>query len=115
MAGVDKGIQNGGSMSEELQVGARLYSVVCSTEVVVVKAGGTPVDLRCGGLPLVETPTAEKVPLVEERGEPTLLGKRYVDDGTGIELLAVKPGDGALSVEGRPMVLKGAKPLPASD
>jgi len=99
----------------ELKVGARLHGAACSTEVVVVKAAGAPVDLRCGGEPLSESPVDAKVPLAEQDGEPTLLGKRYVDEETGIELLAVKAGDGALSVDGRLLVVKGAKPLPASD
>ncbi len=99
----------------ELQVGARLYSAACSTQVVVVKAADGQIDLRCGGVPLAEEPVEESVEIIDAEGEPTLLGKRYVDEDTGIELLAVKPGDGALSVGGRPLVLKGAKPLPASD
>ena len=44
-----------------------------------------------------------------------LLGKRYVDDESDIEVLCTKAGDGALAVDGRPLVLKTAKPLPSSD
>ena len=43
------------------------------------------------------------------------MGKRYVDDEIGIELLCTRSGSGALTVDGRVLTLKGAKPLPASD
>jgi hypothetical protein len=48
-------------------------------------------------------------------GGGTLLGKRYVDDPTGLELLCTKPGAGELAVDGRPLTIKGPKALPASD
>ena len=48
-------------------------------------------------------------------GDGPLLGKRYVDDEAGLELLCTRPGQGALTADGRPLVVKGAKPLPASD
>ena len=48
-------------------------------------------------------------------GEGTLLGKRYVDDDAGLELLCTKAGPGTLHCDGRPLGLKGAKPLPSSD
>jgi hypothetical protein len=43
------------------------------------------------------------------------LGKRYADDEFGVELLCTKAGQGTLAVNGRPLPLKAAKPLPASD
>jgi hypothetical protein len=45
----------------------------------------------------------------------TQIGKRYVDDARGIELLCTKAGAGTLAVEGVALPVKGAKPLPASD
>ena len=102
-------------MSQTLQVGARLHSTACSTEVVVVKAPDGAVDLRCGGAPLVEEATDATAELDAQFSEGTALGKRYTDEESGIELLAVKAGDGSLSIDGRALVLKGAKPLPASD
>ena len=42
-----------------------------------------------------------------------VLGKRY--EGEGIELLCSAAGDGTLTSDGRPLALKTAKPLPASD
>ena len=47
--------------------------------------------------------------------EGTQLGKRYADDALGLELLCTKAGEGSLSVDGAPLGLKDAKPLPSSD
>jgi hypothetical protein len=44
-----------------------------------------------------------------------LLGKRYVHQASGLELLCVKPGAASLSVDGELLPLKSAKQLPASD
>ena len=48
-------------------------------------------------------------------GEGTLVGKRYADEDSGLEVLCAKPGPGALAVDGREVPVKGAKPLPSSD
>jgi len=48
-------------------------------------------------------------------GEGPALGKRYADDERGLELLCSRAGTGALTVDGEPLLLKGAKPLPSSD
>jgi hypothetical protein len=45
----------------------------------------------------------------------SLLGKRYVDETSEIEVLCTKPGDGTLAVDDRALELKSAKPLPSSD
>lgn len=45
----------------------------------------------------------------------TLLGKRYGDPATGLELLCTKPGGGSLSIGPLPLGLKDPKPLPSSD
>ena len=47
--------------------------------------------------------------------EPTVLGKRYTDEPSGLEVLCTKGGDGSLTFDGAPMPVKGAKPLPSSD
>ena len=44
-----------------------------------------------------------------------MLGKRYADDEAGIELLCTQAGQGALFLNGEPLRLKEAKPLPSSD
>jgi hypothetical protein len=45
----------------------------------------------------------------------TQMGKRFADPESGIEVLATKGGEGALSLDGQPLALKDAKPLPSSD
>lgn len=45
----------------------------------------------------------------------TQLGKRYADEGVGIEVLCTKPGTGTLTVNGDRLPMKEAKPLPSSD
>jgi hypothetical protein len=93
-----------------------LRSAVCDTQVVVVRAPGEPVDLRCGGaamVPLDDDGTPGTLDPTEAEG--TLLGKRYADEDLGLELLCTKPGQGSLTCEGTRLPLKGAKPLPSSD
>ncbi len=59
------------------------------------------------------TPGAKQAPPAP--GATTLIGKRYVDATETVELLCTSSGTGALSCDGTEMVLKSAKPLPASD
>ena len=68
----------------ELKAGTRLRSATDTTEVVVVKAPGEPVDLRCGGHPFVAI-DAEVTPEGIEAGFDggTQLGKRYADEELG--------------------------------
>ena len=58
---------------------------------------------------------AEERPLDAAHGGGTLLGKRYNDDASGIELLCTKAGEGSLSLGSTPITVKDAKPLPSSD
>jgi hypothetical protein len=104
-------------MALELKPGTKLRSVVCSTEVIVVRAPADAVDLRCGGRPLA-TGSVPGVPAFEpEHGfdQGTLLGKRYTDHDKSFELLCTKAGSGSLSLGDVVLQLSGAKPLPASD
>jgi hypothetical protein len=100
----------------ELKAGTRLRSAVDACEVVVVKAPGEPVDLRCGGHPFAAL-DAEVAPQSIEPGfdKGTQLGKRYADDDLGLELLCTKAGQGSISVGETILEVKGAKALPASD
>lgn len=43
------------------------------------------------------------------------LGKRYKDEETGIEVLCIKPGDGALAIDDRALELMQPKVLPSAD
>jgi len=100
----------------ELTPGTRLRSQVCSAEVIVVKAPAGAVDLCCGGAPLVPVDGAvEAGPIDDAHRGGTLLGKRYADEATGLEILCTKAGEGSLSVGSTPLPVKEAKPLPSSD
>lgn len=99
-----------------LRPGQRLRSTVSDAEIVVIKAPDGDVDVACGGVAMVDggdqvTPGAAAS---GDDGE-LLLGKRYSDDHSGLEALCSKPGAGTLTVDGRPVDLKSAKPLPSSD
>jgi uncharacterized OB-fold protein len=100
----------------ELKVGGRVRSAVDTTQVIVVKAGASDIDLQCGGEPVVEV-NAEVTPRPADSfdGEGTLMGKRYTDEETGLELLCTKPGPGTLSVGTRALLRADAKALPSSD
>ncbi|MCC7077170.1 MAG: hypothetical protein IT198_08600 [Acidimicrobiia bacterium] len=101
----------------EIKVGARLRSAVCSTEVMVVAAPDRPVELTCGGVPMIDmdgTPPAG-VELSGEAAAGSLMGKRYTNDAADIEVLCTKPGDGSLGLDGEILEVKEAKTLPSSD
>jgi hypothetical protein len=101
----------------QLKAGARLKSAADETQVIVVRAPADEVDVTCGGHPLMPMDAAGDggAPVAAGHEGPTLLGKRYADEGVGIELLCTKGGAGALFVNGSPLPLKEAKPLPSSD
>lgn len=95
-------------------VGERLGSTACSTEVIVVRPPNNDVDLTCGGLPMAPIP-AETTREVGEDGPGTLVGKRYADPDSGIELLCTKAGAGQLRIGEIVLSVKQAKNLPSSD
>ena len=101
----------------ELKPGLRLESATCDTQVVVVRAPkeATDVDVRCGGHPMRDLGTGGDRLALTGEGDATLLGKRYADEELGVEVLCTKAGSGTLAVDGRPLAIKTAKPLPASD
>jgi hypothetical protein len=100
----------------EIAAGKRLRSQACGTEVIVVRAPDQPVELTCGGSPMTAEPAAAGTPAAPlAAGEGAQLGKRYVDEPTGLELLCTKPGSAVPAADGRELTLKTAKPLPASD
>jgi hypothetical protein len=102
----------------KLRTGQTLVSQVDDTTVVVVRAAAGDVEVSCGGTAMVDA----KAGAGAAKGSPdpalldgTLIGKRYADDDLGVELLVTKPGQGTLAVNGTPLPVKGARPLPASD
>jgi len=100
----------------ELKAGDRLKSVVCETQVIVVRAPQGDVLVACGGAAMVpltaDAPGGELDPTL---ADGTQLGKRYAEEDAGLELLCTKAGKGTLTFNGGPLGLKQAKPLPASD
>jgi hypothetical protein len=101
----------------QLKPGMRLKSQVCETQVVVVRAAPSPVDVRCGGVEMVEASAVPNDGLTVQAGfdAGTLLGKRYANDELGVELLCSKPGAGSLAIGDTVLEIKGAKALPSSD
>lgn len=100
----------------ELKAGARLRSAVSDAELIVIRAADGDVEITCGGVAVRDgNDDSPKTAILSGQEGSILLGKRYVDDGDILELLCTKPGDGALAVDGRPLQLKTAKPLPSSD
>lgn len=101
----------------EIKSGARYRSQVCETELIVVRPLPGELDLTCGGHPLTDL-KAEPAPGLSLKGDAATgnaLGKRYTDASGKLELLVTKAGQGTLSLAGEPLMLKEAKPLPASD
>jgi len=102
----------------KLKPGMRLRSQVDGTEVIVVRSPADDLGVGCGGQPMIDVATEPEPGLgaVGEPAEGTQLGKRYtLATDAAIELLVTKPGQYGLSVDGAPLGLKEAKPLPASD
>ncbi|GAB2972424.1 hypothetical protein LWP59_16370 [Amycolatopsis acidiphila] len=100
------------------RVGQLLASTVDGTTVIVVKAPDGDFTVTCGGAAMVDPKAKDAAPA----GEPdpaqmdgSQLGKRYADDELGLEVLVTKAGQGTIAVNGTPLPLKDAKPLPASD
>ena len=101
----------------KLKPGDRLRGSADSTEVIVVRPADDDVDLRCGGHPMLElgAPPDRHPTIDPEFVGGTQLGKRYVHEASGLEVLCTKAGDGSLSVGSDVLELKGSKPLPSSD
>ena len=113
-------IQKKGSerpMGITVKPGTRLFSAVCTTEMIAVKAPAGEVDVTIGGVPPVSSAGErdEGGSVVDGFGGGALMGKRYVDQSDSIELLCTKAGDGVPAIDGALLSLKEAKPLPASD
>jgi hypothetical protein len=105
------------SIEMEIKPGSRWRSAVCTAEMVVVRPPGSAGELQCGGvavLPQAEA-GAPSGDVHSDHAGGVLIGKRYIDGQSGIEVLGAKAGKGSLAFDGRPLLLKEAKPLPASD
>lgn len=99
-----------------LKPGSRWKSVACSTEIVIVRPPSAEGVLLCGGAEMVPLGTeAAALPLDPSASGGVAIGKRYIDEPSGLEVLGTKAGAGSLFFDGRPLQMKEAKPLPASD
>ena len=101
----------------KLKTGSRLKSAVCDTQVMVIAAPEADLDVTCGGAPLIELDAEPPAgaSLAEDAAAGSQIGKRYVNEAGDLELLCTKAGKGSLALDGTPLGLKGAKPLPSSD
>jgi len=95
--------------------GLTLRSSASSAEVVVVRAASADVEIRCADEVMTADAVAAEGAAAGDPETAILVGKRYADEQTGLELLCTKPGSGPLSCNGRVLSIKGTKPLPASD
>jgi hypothetical protein len=103
-------------MAVKFRAGQQLVSAVDSTAVIVIKAPAAECSVTCGGVAMA---TAGE-PVTHVDPDPALmggtqLGKRYVDDADTLQLLCTKAGGGTLALDGSPLQIQAAKPLPASD
>lgn len=100
-----------------LPAGTKLASAVCTAQGIVIRPPEADGEITCGGVAMAaagEAAVAAEA-LAEPQDGQALPGKRYVDQTTGLEVLCTKAGKGAFAYDGRPLTLKEAKPLPASD
>ena len=97
--------------------GSRWRSAVCESEVVVVRAPASPVNLSIGGMRVVAAGADRPAGagLDESLADGSLLGKRYADEVSGLEVLCTRSGAGTITVDGRPATVLAPRQLPASD
>lgn len=101
----------------ELKPGMRVHAADSTAELVVVKAPGGDVDLRCGDaamLPGVGTGTAAAGGADGEE-EQVVVGKRYANADASLLLLATKGGKGHLVADGVALEIQDPRALPSSD
>jgi hypothetical protein len=100
----------------DLVSGSRWKSTVCDTEVIVVRPADAARTLGCGGSDMVPVDEEAVAGVLDPAlADGTLLGKRYGDEASGLEVLCTKGGAGTLTLDGQALPVKGAKPLPSSD
>lgn len=104
-------------MGLNIKPGARLFSAVCTTELMVVKTPKTELAITVGGVEPVLSAAGRDTSrgIADGHGGGCAIGKRYVDENGELELLCSKAGPGVPAVNGVLLVLKDSKNLPASD
>ena len=98
-----------------LKAGTRLKSSVCSTELMIVGAPKSEVEVTCGGASLIAMGEEGGGAISDDAKEGTQIGKRYVNEAGDLEILCTKPGEGSIGVGSTLLQVKEAKPLPSSD
>lgn len=101
----------------DIKPGSRWKSAVCDAQIVVVRPPKLAGDLQCGGVSVLDLadPATASGDVHSDHAGGVLIGKRYTDADSGIEVLGAKAGKGSLAFDGRALQRKEAKPLPASD
>jgi hypothetical protein len=103
-----------------LKSGAKLNSVVCEVQVMIIRGLPGEHELSCGGAAMLG-PAEEGLAqensgtLDPDKSEGTGMGRRYVNGDETLELLCVKGGAGTLYLDGVKLEPKQAKALPSSD
>jgi hypothetical protein len=92
-----------------------LRSKVGDTEIIVVRSPTTRVELSCGGELMSADLATDAAASTSTAENDTVIGKRYVDTDSGLEVLCTKPGPGVLTADDRPLTIKAPTALPASD
>ena len=101
----------------KVRVGQSLISPVDTTTVMVVRAPSAEIELTCAGVSMMpKGHSAEPDAVaVQAQLDGTAIGKRYVDEDLGLELLCTKAGAGTLACNGTALQIRQAKALPTSD
>ncbi len=100
----------------ELKTGARLKSAVCDGEIMVVATHGGDIALTCGGAPMTAAgEEAQSAEMNADHAVGIVIGKRYITEDEGLEVLCVKAGAGSLAVGGDLLLQKDTKKLPKTD
>jgi hypothetical protein len=103
-------------MAVQFRAGQQLVSAVDSTAVIIIRAPAGECVLTCGGVEMVapgESAGGARPDPAQLGG--TQIGKRYTDEADTIQVLCTKAGTGTLALDGQPLRIQAAKPLPASD
>lgn len=98
-----------------LKSGAKFKSVVCETQVMIIRGLPGEHELSCGGAPMIGPAEEGSGALDPGEAEGTGMGRRYVNADEALELLCIKGGAGTLYLDGAKLEPKQAKALPSSD
>jgi hypothetical protein len=103
----------------KLKPGMRLGSSSSNAEVMVVRPPSSVVVVTVAGRPAVPVNVGAVADLTGVTAhsitDELQIGKGYVDDESGLELLRTRAGAGPLSCNVRLLTVKAAKALPSSD